>query len=105
MFFDGHYSHATSNLQLLEACLKHNEISAKKAELLCFPSGQTDKLQPLDKVPFGGMKQKFKRYKNFYRIMDPNFEVRNGFLKCVKCGVWKTCFIYVMIVNDTGFFW
>ena len=75
IFFDGHYSYATSNLQLLEMCLEHNKVSEKQVQLVCLPSGQTDKLQPLDYCSSLNVKDKFRRYKDYYRVMDSDFEV------------------------------
>ncbi|GAU97117.1 hypothetical protein RvY_08470 [Ramazzottius varieornatus] len=43
VLMDGHYSHVT-NIKLFKLCIE----SGKDICLICLPSGQTDKLQPLD---------------------------------------------------------
>ncbi|GAU91648.1 hypothetical protein RvY_03867 [Ramazzottius varieornatus] len=60
---DGHYSHIT-NTQLFKLCIE----SGKDTCLICLPSGQTDKLLPLDSCPLGTMKSKWTAYKSFHRI-------------------------------------
>ena len=74
---DGHHSHVL-NAQLLRLCLNFNLTkSGKEVQLVCFPTGQTDKLQPLDNCPFGSMKPKWIAYKDDSRI-DPEFQVMFG---------------------------
>ena len=71
---DGHHSHVL-NAQLLKLCIDFNlQKSGKEVQLVCFPTGQTDKLQPLDNCPFGSMKPKWIAYKDDSRI-DPYFQV------------------------------
>ena len=65
----------------MKLCMDFNlEKSEKEVQLVCFPTGQTDKLQPLDNCPFGSMKPKWIAYKDDSRI-DPNFQVINHSLK------------------------
>ena len=64
-----------ATLQLLEYCLGNHKTSDKNLQLFCLPSGQTGKLLPLDSVPFGGVKDRFERYKDYHRILDSDFEV------------------------------
>ncbi|GAU90271.1 hypothetical protein RvY_02709 [Ramazzottius varieornatus] len=68
VLMDGHYSRVT-NIQLFKLSIE----SGKDICLIRLPSGQTDKLQPLDSCPFGTMKPKWTAYKSFHRI-NPQFE-------------------------------
>ena len=54
---DGHFSHVY-NIDLIELC-RINNIA-----LLCLPSGQTSKLQPLDVMVFGLLKGNYYVYEH-----------------------------------------
>ncbi|GAV08498.1 hypothetical protein RvY_18180 [Ramazzottius varieornatus] len=69
VLIDGHYSHVT-NIQLFKLCIE----SGKFVCLISLPSGQTDKLQPLDSCPLETMKPKWTAYKSFHRI-NPQCEI------------------------------
>ncbi|OWA55055.1 hypothetical protein BV898_19440 [Hypsibius exemplaris] len=51
IFLDGHFSHIYY-LSFLETCA----ASDRDIKILVFPAGQTEKLQPLNKCVFGGVK-------------------------------------------------
>lgn len=57
MFVDGHSSHI-NNYDFLKACLD----SEKDIQVVCFPSGQTANLQPLDKSVFGSVKTHWRQH-------------------------------------------
>ncbi|GAU89666.1 hypothetical protein RvY_02192-2 [Ramazzottius varieornatus] len=83
VFMDDLYSHIT-NIPLFKLCIE----SGKDIRLTCLPSGQTDKLQPLDSRPFGTMKAKWSDYKLFHHV-DPQFEEKSSCLSLLYDQRWN----------------
>ena len=61
VFFDGHTSHA-NNIELIRLVLEYETLSGNAVRVVCFPSGQTSRLQPLDVSVFGGLKKNWSDY-------------------------------------------